>query len=393
MTKKATKPTQISVISTLSVKDEQVLASSLEVANYFSKRHTHIISSVEKIIQDTDSDFTQPNFRLSEYKDASGKINKSYQLTKDGLTLLTMSFNGIKAQKIKIAYINAFNQLQAKLNQTTKKAQISQAKPSLDIRQHSDGIYIHTKSLAALYNCSSAKLDEQVEQIRELKETQRTLFKHHLPSIKKDGKGFMIGKELALLLGVGSDSQARYQKLTLLNELYKFKYHNKYQPLIIGRERLSTIINKIVKHCRDDIIAATDKSIDEAKNKHLGQCNIILKLLNQLLNTINNPSAKDRKSNASEMIVIIQSLLTTLNSRTSVDIDNFFNTLLSLDIRLEEINSEMKKSVPDNFSDTCRFEDDALDDALFSEQCNNEHNKPIKTLKDIPGIRWKKDVH
>ncbi len=53
--------------------------------------------------------FTQRNFALSAYKDKSGKSNKHYLMTRDGMSYLVMGFTGAEAAKWKIKLIEAFN--------------------------------------------------------------------------------------------------------------------------------------------------------------------------------------------------------------------------------------------------------------------------------------------
>lgn len=89
---------------------EKAVCSSLDVAEHFHKRHSHIIRDIEtKILPNVPNGFTQPNFGLSTYKDTSGKENKFYRMTRDGFTLLVMGFTGKEAMEWKIKYIEAFN--------------------------------------------------------------------------------------------------------------------------------------------------------------------------------------------------------------------------------------------------------------------------------------------
>ncbi|QCD52804.1 Rha family transcriptional regulator [Campylobacter sp. RM16192] len=90
----------------LEVVADQAYTTSLSVASVFNKRHDHIIAKIRELPQD---DFTAPNFRVSEYKDKSGRKLPMYQITKDGLVLLAMGFTGEKAYKFKVEYIKAFN--------------------------------------------------------------------------------------------------------------------------------------------------------------------------------------------------------------------------------------------------------------------------------------------
>jgi len=63
----------------------------------------------------------QPNFRqtvITRDNPSGGAPIKSpaYNLTRDGFTLLTMGFNGKKALAFKLAYIDAFNKMEAELS-------------------------------------------------------------------------------------------------------------------------------------------------------------------------------------------------------------------------------------------------------------------------------------
>ena len=55
-------------------------------------------------------------FIESKYKDASGKQNKCYLMTRDGFSLLVMGFTGQKALEWKLKYIEAFNYMEESLN-------------------------------------------------------------------------------------------------------------------------------------------------------------------------------------------------------------------------------------------------------------------------------------
>lgn len=89
---------------------DEIFATSLQVAEVFEKRHTHILDTIKGYPRDN---FTEPNFRLSEYNDITGRKLPMYQITKDGFTLLAMSFSGEKFYKFKIEFIAAFNKMEA----------------------------------------------------------------------------------------------------------------------------------------------------------------------------------------------------------------------------------------------------------------------------------------
>lgn len=93
--------------------NEQLVTTSLKIADAFKKLHRHVLKKIEKL--ECSKEFTETNFRLSEYKDSTGRKLPYYEVTKDGFVFLIMSFTGKKAAKIKEAYINAFNYMHDKL--------------------------------------------------------------------------------------------------------------------------------------------------------------------------------------------------------------------------------------------------------------------------------------
>ena len=95
----------------LEVADDQIWTTSLQIAEVFEKEHKHILAKMDELPQDA---FRKTNFRLTERKAKFGAVERSeryYLISKDGFTLLAMSFNGEKFYKFKVAYINAFNKM------------------------------------------------------------------------------------------------------------------------------------------------------------------------------------------------------------------------------------------------------------------------------------------
>lgn len=92
----------------------RVVTTSLAVANYFTKRHERVLDRIRNL--ECSAEFTEHNFVLSEYTDASGRKLPCYQITRDGFTFLAMGFTGKRAAQFKEAYINAFNQMEKQLS-------------------------------------------------------------------------------------------------------------------------------------------------------------------------------------------------------------------------------------------------------------------------------------
>jgi len=102
------------------VENGTVVTSSVEVARVFEKRHDDVMKAIKNLLVDLPADCLR-NFAETEIARPSplnGAPIKSpaYHLTRDGFTLLAMGFTGKKALAFKLAYIDAFNRMEAKLS-------------------------------------------------------------------------------------------------------------------------------------------------------------------------------------------------------------------------------------------------------------------------------------
>ncbi|EOJ1078061.1 Rha family transcriptional regulator [Campylobacter jejuni] len=112
-------------------KDEQVFCTSLDVAKVFGKQHKNVLRDIENILNDlreigTSNDLLnfELSFKVHKIQGFKGRERKYpyYNLTRDGFSLLAMGFTGKKALQFKIAFINAFNEMERIIkNQYTPK--------------------------------------------------------------------------------------------------------------------------------------------------------------------------------------------------------------------------------------------------------------------------------
>ena len=100
----------------LFLRDGKACVSSLEVAAHFSKPHKDVLRSIDRMSEQAGAEFAERNFAPSEYVDNSGRTLRSIDMTRDGFTLVVMSFTGPRATKWKVLYIDAFNQMEAQLS-------------------------------------------------------------------------------------------------------------------------------------------------------------------------------------------------------------------------------------------------------------------------------------
>lgn len=92
------------VIQSPSGKD---VTTSLIVAQVFSKEHSKVCRDIENL--SCSATFNAANFGVIEYTDSRGRIQKAYQMTKDGFSFLIMGYTGDKAGQFKEMFINEFN--------------------------------------------------------------------------------------------------------------------------------------------------------------------------------------------------------------------------------------------------------------------------------------------
>nr|DAT83942.1 MAG TPA: regulatory protein [Bacteriophage sp.] len=107
---------------------EVTVVTSLDVAETFEKRHSNVLRDIENL--ECSSEFRELNFELTSYKDKSNREQPMYYITRDGFTLLVMSYTGEKAMKFKEAYINQFNQMEELL-----KGKLIEREKGIAVRQ------------------------------------------------------------------------------------------------------------------------------------------------------------------------------------------------------------------------------------------------------------------
>lgn len=104
----------------VTLSNNRIVTTSKDVADCFGKQHKHVLDAIQNLLVELPPDH-QPNFRpmVFEAEIGSGAIRKfpAYEITRDGFTLLAMGFTGKKALQFKLAYIDAFNQMEAKLRE------------------------------------------------------------------------------------------------------------------------------------------------------------------------------------------------------------------------------------------------------------------------------------
>ncbi|MFH5206169.1 Rha family transcriptional regulator [Campylobacter coli] len=101
--------------------NNQIFCTSLDVAKVFGKQHKDILEIIRSKIRNKEiQNFNGRNFSPVKYRDAKGEMRPAYQLTKDGFSFIAMGLTGRKADKFKIEFINAFNEMEKLLQKEIK---------------------------------------------------------------------------------------------------------------------------------------------------------------------------------------------------------------------------------------------------------------------------------
>lgn len=95
------------------------LVNSRDVAAHFEKRHDHVLRDIATLVGSPDLG-SQNWFRETSYIDDRGKTWPSFDLTRQGFTLLVMGWTGERAMAFKVRYIQAFDAMELALNEDRK---------------------------------------------------------------------------------------------------------------------------------------------------------------------------------------------------------------------------------------------------------------------------------
>lgn len=114
----------------LLVEGDRPMADSLDVARVFGKRHDNVCRDVANLLRSEEIE-GRAYFQSATYLDARGRPQIRYLMTRDGFSMLAMGFTGPKAVRWKVAYIEAFNRLEAHY----RAAPPAQAPAAVDPRQ------------------------------------------------------------------------------------------------------------------------------------------------------------------------------------------------------------------------------------------------------------------
>ena len=98
----------------LSTQNGEPVASSRQIAESFGKEHKDTLESIRQILA-AENSATKSMFYETTFENR-GKQYPMYLMNRDGFSLLVMGFTGKAALEWKLKYIQAFNEMEKKLN-------------------------------------------------------------------------------------------------------------------------------------------------------------------------------------------------------------------------------------------------------------------------------------
>lgn len=91
--------------------EERLITTSLKVAEVFEREHKDVLESIRNLTAEKSA----AKFFTEKTYTSRGKEYPMYEMDRDGFSLLVMGFNGEKALKWKLKYIEAFNAMENEL--------------------------------------------------------------------------------------------------------------------------------------------------------------------------------------------------------------------------------------------------------------------------------------
>lgn len=92
-----------------------VLANSRDVAQVFGKEHRHVLRDIDALLHGPDLGDGWFQEVRSEHPTVPGRFDRSFDMTRDGFTLLVMGWTGERALAFKVRYIQAFNAMESQI--------------------------------------------------------------------------------------------------------------------------------------------------------------------------------------------------------------------------------------------------------------------------------------
>lgn len=112
----------------VTVKSNEVVCDSLQIAEHFGKRHDRVLRAIDNLVESLPKNGERNMFKLGNRIANDGQSHRMYYMNRDGFSLLAMGFTGKKALEWKLQYIKAFNRMETYIKEKTTEAWIETRK-------------------------------------------------------------------------------------------------------------------------------------------------------------------------------------------------------------------------------------------------------------------------
>lgn len=146
-------------------KNGDVLASSLEVAENFKKAHDKVCRDIKNLLKSQPTELAS-EFIPTSYISDRGREYDSFEMTRDGFTLLAMGFTGAKALEWKLKYIKAFNLMEEKLKSGGYLSEKEKLKLQLFSKDELEVVQAHNKLVELEIKEATAPLIAENEELK-----------------------------------------------------------------------------------------------------------------------------------------------------------------------------------------------------------------------------------
>lgn len=182
------------------IQNKQVVVSSRRIADSFNKMHKHVLAAIKNLISSAEK--SAQWFKEHSYKDTSGKSNIEYLMNRNGFMLLVMGFNGKTAINLKVKYISAFDEMEAKLREMQKPKQLPPAQlPLLEqnnepkyVQPFADAKYMKQLDVAKSYANALLIMADNITQQRTVEEHTGVLKVVEGIATRMDYEFYQLGK-------------------------------------------------------------------------------------------------------------------------------------------------------------------------------------------------------
>lgn len=99
------------------MKDQQVVTTSLQVAETFGKQHKHVLEAIDELMMGVAENSADLFYEDTYIHPQNKQKYRQIIMNRDGFTLLAMGFTGKSAIQFKLQYIRAFNQMEEHIKQ------------------------------------------------------------------------------------------------------------------------------------------------------------------------------------------------------------------------------------------------------------------------------------